>query len=195
MVKDQIKVTPWCCIPTPTPRYSPDKILKINVTIARSNVKSRSHQDVAHLNSLTNVCTKCQLPAPYGFQDMAHIYDIKCQGYCCKIKGQMKVTPWHCKPTPLTNVCTKYQLPILTVSKIQYRQDFKGQVHYSRIQGQITVPSHLDIVQIWWGYCNILSFRTCKWFWTICFGGHFLFQNEAKSFTNSSTISVAVNTT
>ena len=29
-------------------RYSPDKILKVNVTTARSKVKSRSHHDTAH---------------------------------------------------------------------------------------------------------------------------------------------------
>ena len=30
-------------------------------------VKSRSHHDVAHLQPLTNVPTKYQLPTPYGF--------------------------------------------------------------------------------------------------------------------------------
>ena len=37
----------------------------------RSEVKSRSHHDVAHLQPLTNVPTKYQLPGPYGFQDIA----------------------------------------------------------------------------------------------------------------------------
>ena len=50
-------------------RYSPDKIFKLKVTKARSKVKSRSHHDVAHLHSLTNVPTKYQLPTPYGFRD------------------------------------------------------------------------------------------------------------------------------
>ena len=36
-----------------------------------SKVKSRSHHDVAHLHPLTNVSTKCRLPTPYGFQDIA----------------------------------------------------------------------------------------------------------------------------
>ena len=48
-------------------RYSPDKIFKHNVTMARSKVKSRSHYDVAHLHNLTNVHTKYQRPTPYGF--------------------------------------------------------------------------------------------------------------------------------
>ena len=59
-VKGQIKVRPWRCTPT-TPnqclyqvstsyilrfrRYSPDKILQVKITTARSKVKSRSHQD------------------------------------------------------------------------------------------------------------------------------------------------------
>ena len=34
-------------------------------------VKSRSHHDAAHLQPLTNVPTKHQLPTPYGFRDIA----------------------------------------------------------------------------------------------------------------------------
>ena len=46
------------------PRYSPDKIFKLKVTMARSKVKSWSDHDVAHLHTLTNVPTKYQLPTP-----------------------------------------------------------------------------------------------------------------------------------
>ena len=82
----QIKVTSWCYTPTPPNqcpyqistsytlqflRYSPDRILKLKVTTARSKVKSRSDHDVAHLHLLTNVPTKYQLPTPYGFGDTA----------------------------------------------------------------------------------------------------------------------------
>ena len=85
-VKGQIKVTPWHCIPTPSnqcpkkgstsytlqfPRYCPDKIFKLKVTMAWSKVKSRSSHDVAYLHILTNVPTKYQLPTPYGFWDTA----------------------------------------------------------------------------------------------------------------------------
>ena len=42
-------------------RYSPDKILKVKVTKARSKVKIRAHHDVAHLQPPTNVPTKYQL--------------------------------------------------------------------------------------------------------------------------------------
>ena len=36
-----------------------------------NKVKSRSHHDAAHLQPLTNVPTKYQLPTPYGFRDIA----------------------------------------------------------------------------------------------------------------------------
>ena len=39
--------------------------------MARSKVKSRSHYDIAHLHTLTNVPTIYQLPTPYGFRDIA----------------------------------------------------------------------------------------------------------------------------
>ena len=34
-------------------------------------VTGRSHHDAAHLEPLTNVPTKYQLPTPYGFRDIA----------------------------------------------------------------------------------------------------------------------------
>ena len=39
--------------------------------MARSKVKARLHHDDAHLQPLTNVPTKYQLPTPYGFRDIA----------------------------------------------------------------------------------------------------------------------------
>ena len=39
--------------------------------MARSKVKSRSHHGVPHLHLLINVPTRCQLPTPYGFGDIA----------------------------------------------------------------------------------------------------------------------------
>ena len=44
-----------------------NNILKVKVTTTRSKVKSRSHHDAAHLQPLTNVPTKHQLPTPYSF--------------------------------------------------------------------------------------------------------------------------------
>ena len=43
-----------------------NKILKVKVTTTRSKVKSRSHHDAAHLQPLTNIPTKHQLPTPYS---------------------------------------------------------------------------------------------------------------------------------
>ena len=48
-----------------------NKIFKVKVTTTRSKVKSRSHHDAVHLQPLTNVPTKHQLPTPYGFRDIA----------------------------------------------------------------------------------------------------------------------------
>ena len=71
-VRCEIKFTLWPCTPTPSnqfpnqvstsyavqfPRYNPDNILTVKVTTKRSKVNSRSHHDIAHLHSLTNVHT------------------------------------------------------------------------------------------------------------------------------------------
>ena len=111
-VKRQIKVTTWCCTPTHPnqypyqvstsytlwfPRYSPDKILWIKLTIARSKVISKSHHDVAHLHPLSNIPTNYQLPAPYVFQDIAWTTFHRSR---LLWQGQIKVTPWHYRPTP-----------------------------------------------------------------------------------------------
>ena len=39
--------------------------------MTRSKFKSRSHHGIAHLQPLTDVSTKYQLPTPYGFRDIA----------------------------------------------------------------------------------------------------------------------------
>ena len=49
------------------PRYSPDNILKVKITTARLKVKSRSHHDIVHLHSQTNVPTMYQHLKPQGF--------------------------------------------------------------------------------------------------------------------------------
>ena len=52
-------------------RYSLDEMLKINVTMTRSWVKSRSHHDIPNLHLPTNVRTKYQVYTPYGFRNIA----------------------------------------------------------------------------------------------------------------------------
>ena len=122
LAEPQLKVTPQC-IPTPpnqclyqvstfyilwNSRNSLDTILKLMVTMARSNVKSRSHHHTVHLHSQTNVPTKYQLPTPYGFRDIAQTTFYRSRYY-----GKVKSRPHHnvAHLHPLTNVPTKYQLP------------------------------------------------------------------------------------
>ena len=58
--------------------------------MAKAKVKSSSHHDAAHLQTLTNVPTKYQLPAPYGFQDIARTRFYRSSSLQ---QGQIKVTP------------------------------------------------------------------------------------------------------
>ena len=93
--------------------------------MTRSKVKSRSHHDAVHLQPLTNVPTKHQLPTPYGFQDIARTRFYRSSHYG-KVKGQIKVTPWCCTPTPPNQcpyqVSTSYTLQLLmTRSKVKSR--------------------------------------------------------------------------
>ena len=52
-------------------RYCLDKIVKVKVNMERSQDKSRSHHDVAHLQPPTNVLIKHQLPTPYSCRHKA----------------------------------------------------------------------------------------------------------------------------
>ena len=45
-------------------------------------VKSRSYQDTTHLQPLTNVPTKHQLPTPYSFQDIAQTRFYRSRSLC-----------------------------------------------------------------------------------------------------------------
>ena len=82
------------------------QILKVKVTMASSKVKSRSHHDVAHLQAPTNVPTKYQLPTHFAFRDIAQTWFYRSRS----LQGQIKVTSWHCTPTP-PNHCP-YQVSI-----------------------------------------------------------------------------------
>ena len=76
--------------------------------MARSNVKSRSDHDVAHLHPLTNVPTKYQLPTPYSFRDIARTRFYRSRSLRnVKSRSDHDVAQLHL----LTNVPTKYQLP------------------------------------------------------------------------------------
>ena len=79
--------------------------------MARSKVKSRSDHDVAHLQPLTNIPTKYQLPTPYSFQDIARTRFYRSrslqQGQRSNQESDHDIVHLH----PLTNIPTKYQLP------------------------------------------------------------------------------------
>ena len=60
------------------------------VTKARSNVKSRSHHDIAHLQPPTNLPTTYQLPTPHAFRDIAWTRFYRSRSLQ---QGQIKVTP------------------------------------------------------------------------------------------------------
>ena len=122
-IKGQIKVIAWYCTPTPSNqchyhvstfhilrflRYSPDKILKVKVTAARSKVKSRSHHVFAHLHPLTNIPTKYQLPTPYRFWDTDREKS--------KVKSRSHHDLGHLHPP--TNVPTSVKFLCLTVAEI-----------------------------------------------------------------------------
>ena len=56
----------------------------------KAKVTSRSHHDAAHLQPLTNVPTKHQLPTPYGFEDIAGTRFYRSRSLQ---QGQIKVRP------------------------------------------------------------------------------------------------------
>ena len=71
------------------PKVQQDFKGQVKVTTT-SKVKSRSHHDAVHLQPLTNVPTKHQLPTPYGFQDIARTRSYRSRSLR---QGQIKVTP------------------------------------------------------------------------------------------------------
>ena len=84
-------------------RYSPDKIL---------NVQGHYNKVKGQINALpsccqptlpTNVPTKCQLPIPYSFRDIAHTRFERSQS---QQQGQIKITRWG---TPTPPVQSPYQ--------------------------------------------------------------------------------------
>ena len=119
------------------PRYSPDQVLYVKFTTARSKVKSRSHHDVAHLLPPTNVLTKYQLPTPYGVRNIAQtrFYRSRSLRQGSKVKSRSHYDVAHIQL--LTNVPTKYQLP----TPCGFRDIARTRFYRSRSlqQGQIKV--------------------------------------------------------
>ena len=139
------KVTPWCTATPPNqcpyqvstsytlwnPRNSPDKILKLMLTMTRSKVKSRIHPDVIHPLPPTNVPTKYQLPTLYSYLDIA-----RTRFYRSRVKSRSHHDVAHLHP--LTNVPTKYQL-----STLYSFWDTAQKKLFSRHQ-ETHPPTHLD---------------------------------------------------
>ena len=65
------------------------------------------------------------------------------QGHYSKLKGQIKVTPWHCTTTPPNQyayqVSTSYT--VHAVSDVQFEQNFKGQGHCSKVTAWHCTPT------------------------------------------------------
>ena len=74
-----------------------------------SNVKPRSHHDVAYLHPLTNVPTKHQLPTPYSFQDINWTKFYRSRS----LRQSQRSNHDAAHLEPPTNVSTKYQLSTL----------------------------------------------------------------------------------
>ena len=84
--------------------------------MTRSKVKSRSHHDAAHLQPLTNVITKHQLPTRYEFRDIARTRLYRSRSLR-KVKGQITVTP-----SP-PNQCRYQVLTYYTLQFLRYSPD------------------------------------------------------------------------
>ena len=79
--------------------------------MARSKVKSGSHNDISHMHSSANVPTKCQLPTPLRFlrYGLETILKVKVTTARSNVKLWLYYDVAHLHPLP--SVPTKYQLP------------------------------------------------------------------------------------
>ena len=73
----------------------------IKITTTMSKVNPRSHHDVAYLHLLTNVYTKCQLPAPYSFRDIRR-QDFKVKVTRLKVESRSHHDIAHLHPQPMS---------------------------------------------------------------------------------------------
>ena len=108
-------------------------------SVSYIKVKSRSHHDVAHLQPLTNVPTKYQLPTPYAFQDIAQTRFSNSRSLW---QGQ-RSNQGHTITLHTYNL-QQMSLPYinflhLTISEIKPTQDFICQGHYGKVKDKIQV--------------------------------------------------------
>ena len=73
--------------------------------------------------------------------------DFKGQGHYDKVKGQIKVRPWHCTPTPPNQVPTKYQLPTRYGFRDIARTGFLW-VKVTMARSKVKSRSHHDVAHL-----------------------------------------------
>ena len=95
------------------------------MTTAKSKIKSKSHHDAAHLQPLTNVPTKYQLPAPYGCRDIARTRFSKFKIFKIKVTAaRSKVKSWSHYCVAHIHLLTNIPSNFLYLTEIQLAQTF-----------------------------------------------------------------------
>ena len=93
----------------------------------------RCHQVLLmSVQSMALISTSCT----YGCQEVVRTRSYRLRSLQ---QGQIKITPWDCRPTLPTYDSTKYQLSALHSFWDIARTIFKGQGHYSKVKGHIKV--------------------------------------------------------
>ena len=123
-----------------------DKILNIKVTTARSNIKSRSHHDIAHLQPPTNVPTKYQLPTPYAFWDIVRTTFYRSRSLRQSQRSN-QVTPWRCTPTP-PKLCPYQVSTSYTLQFPRYSPDKLLYVKITTARSKVKSRSHHDVAHL-----------------------------------------------
>ena len=109
-----------------------------------SKVKSRSHHDVAHLQPLTNVPTKYQLPTCYGFRDIDRARFYRSRSLR---KGQINVTSLRCTPTT-PNQCIYQVSTSYTLRFPRYSPDKIFKLKVTTARSKVKSRSHHDVAHL-----------------------------------------------
>ena len=112
--------------------------------MARSKVKSRSDHDIAHLDPLTNIPTKYQLPTPYGFRDTARTRFSNSRSLR---QGQIKVRPWRCTTTP-PNQCPYQVSTSYTLRFPSYSPDKIFKLKVTTARSKVKSRSDHDVAHL-----------------------------------------------
>ena len=121
-------------------------ILEVQVTTARSKVKSRSHHDVAHLHSLTNIPTKYKLPTPYSFRNIAQtrFYRLRSLWQVQRSNQGHTIT---CTPTP-PNQCPYQVSTSYTLRFLRYSPDMILEVKVTTARSTVKSRSDHDVAHL-----------------------------------------------